>query len=159
MRFKLKAVVWLLSLAASPAAELTFPLAASLSPEKDSYRLREKITFTVTVKNTSQNPVPILVRGRNGKEPLGKLELYSEDPKLGKVGFDVCSLFCGTDLQNGILEPGAEVAMEISIAENATWGPPAPYHFVFRVASAQARRNEPYKFQASSNVAKVEIVP
>ena len=91
MRLKLVAVVLLLALAASPAAELTFPLAVSLSPEKDSYRLREKITFQVTVKNTSQNPVPILVRGRDGKEPLGKLELYSEDPKQGKMSFDAVS--------------------------------------------------------------------
>jgi len=109
MKLNLIAAIFLFSLATTQAAEEAFPMAVSLSPDKDSYRLRERISFTVNVKNTSKNPIPILVRGRNGKAPLGILELHSEDGKQGKTRFDVCSLGCGTFLQNGFIEPGEEL--------------------------------------------------
>ncbi len=135
-----------------------YPMEILLSPEKETYRLREKITFTVTVKSLAAVPIPVLVRGTNGKEPLGRLELHSVKPKKGKRSFDVCQLGCGTSLENGWIEPGSAITMKFSIGENSTWGPAGPYQFIFRLASAQATRNESYRFQAASNVAKIELI-
>ena len=149
--------LFLLSLAATNAAEKTFPIEVTLSPDKDAYRLREKITFTVTVRNRSEDPISILVRGRDGSLPLGILELYKGDPKEIKTTFDVCDLACGTGLENGFIGPGEEMTLNISVGENSTWGPPGPYRFVFHVASPQKRRNGPYSFQADSNIANIEI--